>query len=100
MRKVVAGLAMLVLLGVFPGSALAQQPNPGPEEERMAQTMKMMEQMQGQMKQMHEQMMGQMQGQMKQMREQMMGQMSRMMHQHRAEMQKACHGATAPAEPK
>ena len=93
MRKIVTGLAMLVLLGVFPGSGLAQQPNPGPEAERMAQMMKMMEQM-------HEQMMGQMQGQMKQMREQMMGQMGSMMHQHRAEMQKACHGAAAPAEPK
>jgi uncharacterized protein (DUF885 family) len=100
MRKVVTGLAMLVLLGVFPGSAFAQSPNPGPEQERMAQMMKMMEQMQGQMKQMHEQMMGQMQGQMKQMREQMTGQMSSMMQQHRAEMQKACHGAAASAEPK
>jgi uncharacterized membrane protein (DUF106 family) len=100
MRKVITGLTLLVLLGVFAGSALAQSPNPGPEQERMAQMMKMMEQMQGQMKQMHEQMMGQMQGQMKQMREQMMGQMSSMMHQHGAEMKKACHGAAAQAEPK
>ena len=100
MRKIVTGLAMLAILGVFPGSALAQQPNPGPEQERMTQMMKMMEQMQGQMKQMHEQMMGQMQGHMKQMREQMMGQMSSMMHQQHAEMQKACHGGAAPAEPK
>jgi len=85
MRKIVTGLAMLAILGVFPGSVLAQQPNPGPEQERMTQMMKMMEQMQGQMKQMHEQ---------------MMGQMISMMHQQHAEMQKACHGAAAPAEPK
>lgn len=100
MRKVLTGLTLLVLLGAFAGSALAQSPSPGPEQERIAQMMKMMEQMQGQMKQMHEQMMGQMQGQMKQMREQMMGQMSSMMRQHGAEMQKACHGAAAQAEPK
>jgi uncharacterized membrane protein (DUF106 family) len=85
MRKMVTGLAMLVLLGVFPGAAFAQSPTPGPEQERMAQMMKMMEQMQGQMKQ---------------MREQMTEQKSSMMQQHRAEMQKACHGAAASAEPK
>ena len=99
MRTVIAGLAMLGFLGVFFEPALAQGPNPGPGEERTAQMMKMMEQMQGQMKQMHEQMQGQM-GQMKQMHEQMMGQMGGMMQQHRGEMMKACHGAAASTAPK
>ena len=77
MKTLLTGLAMLALLGAFLGSALAQRPASGPEDERMAQMMKMMEQMQDQMKQMHEQMTG-------------------MMQQHRAEMQKVCPGAAAP----
>jgi hypothetical protein len=100
MRTVIAGVAMLALLGVFFAPALAQGPTPGPGEERMTQMMKVMEQMQGQMKQMHEQMYEQMQGQMKQMQEQMMGQMGGMMQQHRGEMMKACHGAAASTAPK
>ena len=95
MRTVIVGLAMLAVLGALFAPALAQGPNPGPGEER-TQMIKMMEQMQGQMKHMHEQM----QGQMMQTHEKMMGQMSGMMQQHRAEMMKACHGSAAPTAPK
>lgn len=80
MKTLLTGLAMLALLGAFLGSALAQRPASGPEDERMVRMMKMMEQMHGQMTQ------------MKQMHEQMTG----MMQQHRAEMQKVCPGAAAP----
>jgi len=97
MKTLLTGLAMLALLGAFPGSALAQRPASGPEDERMARMMKMMDQMQDQMKQMNGQMtqmkqMHEQMGQMKQMHEQMSG----MMQQHRAEMQKLCPGAAAP----
>ena len=97
MKTLLTGLAMLALLGAFLGSALAQRPASGPEDERMAQMMKMMEQMQDQMKQMHGQMaqMKQMHEQMPQMK-QMHEQMTGMMQQHRAEMQKLCPGAATP----
>ncbi len=100
MKTLLTGLAMLALLGAFLGSALAQRPASGPEDERMVRMMKMMkmmEQMQDQMKQMHGQMaqMKQMHEQMTQMK-QMHEQMSGMMQQHRAEMQKVCPGAAAP----
>jgi TolA-binding protein len=96
MKTLLAGLAMLALLGAFLGSALAQRAS-GPADERMTQMMKMMAQMQDQMKQMNGQMtqmkqMHEQMGQMKQMHEQM----SSMMQQHRAEMQKLCPGAAAP----
>ena len=97
MKTLLTGLTTLVFLVALLGAALAQRPDPGPEEERMAQMMKMMEQMQGQMKEMHQQMgqMKHMQGQMSQMR-QMHEQMVGMMRQHRVEMQKGCPGATVP----
>ena len=100
-------VASLALLGLFLTPAIAQQktgsPSPGPEEERMARMMTMMEQMEKQMGQMQEQMkgmqgMGAMQGRMGQMRGSM-EQMQAMMQQHRAEMQEHCAGAMAPATP-
>lgn len=92
--------ALIALLGVLFAPAVAQKPqgspDPGPEEERMAQMLGMMDQMEGQMKQMHEQMKG-MQG-MEPMRGRMgrmmgmMGQMTSMMEKHRDAMHKNCAG--------
>lgn len=102
-------VASLALLGLFLTPAIAQKqtgsPSPGPEEERMARMMTMMEQMGKQMGQMQEQMkgmqgMGAMQGRMGQMQGSM-HQMRAMMQQHHAEMQQNCAGAGAmtPATP-
>ena len=44
MKTLLTGLAMLALLGAFLESALAQRPASGPEDERMARMMKMVEQ--------------------------------------------------------
>jgi uncharacterized phage infection (PIP) family protein YhgE len=100
MKTLLAGLTTLVVTVAFLGSALGQGPPAGSESERMAQMMKMMEQMQVQMTQMHDQMaqMKQMQGQMTQMK-QMHEQMNGLMQQHRAEMQKGgCPGAADPTK--
>ena len=107
MKSLTAIVASLTLLGLFLTPAIAQKqtgsPSPGPEEERMARMMTMMEQMEKQMGQMQEQMkgmqgMGAMQGRMGQMRGSM-EQMQAMMQQHHAEMQQHCVAAMAPATP-
>ena len=95
--SVVFGFLGLVLVL---GQTLPARSGPAMDDERMTQMMKMMGEMQAEMKGMRQQMqgMGPMHGRM----EQMMGEMGRMrtmMEQHRGQMMKQCSGAEAPAAP-
>ena len=84
-------LALILVSTIVLAPAIAQKAKDGsapqPTDEQMSWMMTMMEQMQEQMKRMHDDMAG-----MKGMRQ--------MMQEHHAQMQKGCPGMSSPDRPK